>query len=114
MTGCARSPPFVHPRPPGVPAACHRNRRFVEPSHVDIEELAPIFGRLLALGTPTQLKTDIGERGFQRLLGAAGGVCHFGRHAMARCRERLARANDTTTKSKHCKIWVSSCTDSGR
>jgi hypothetical protein len=24
------------------------------------------------------------------------------------------KANGTTTKSKHCKFWVSSCTDSGR
>src|SRR5262245_10989954 len=26
----------------------------------------------------------------------------------------VTKANDTTTKSKHCKFWVSSCTDSGR
>jgi hypothetical protein len=26
----------------------------------------------------------------------------------------VTKANGTTTKSKHCKFWVSSCTDNGR
>ena len=53
-------------------------KRAIKPGHLDVEELAPVFGRLLALGAPTYLQTNIGERGLQRFLGPAGCFCHFG------------------------------------
>ena len=40
----------------------------VEPGHLDIEQLAPLFGRLLALGAPGGLQPGVGEGGLQRLL----------------------------------------------
>ena len=51
----------------------------VEPGHLDIEQLAPELGRLLALRAPGRLQAGIGERGLQRLLGPA----HLGRHGGA-------------------------------
>jgi hypothetical protein len=39
----------------------------IEPGHVDVKQLAPVFGRPLALRT-AHLQTDIGEGGFQRFL----------------------------------------------
>ena len=50
----------------------------VEPRHVNIIQLAPIFGRLLALSTPAHLQTDIREGGLQRLLRSAGHFAHLG------------------------------------
>ena len=44
----------------------------VEPGHLDVEQLAPVFGRRLALGAPGGLQAGIGERRLQRLLRAAG------------------------------------------
>ena len=38
----------------------------VEPGDLDVEELAPIFGGLLALGAPGRLQAGIGEGGLQR------------------------------------------------
>ena len=39
----------------------------VEPGHLDVEQLAPIFRRLLALRAPGRLQAGVGERGLQRL-----------------------------------------------
>ena len=44
----------------------------VEPGHLDVEELAPVFGRLLALRAPGRLQAGIGEGRLQRLLRSAG------------------------------------------
>ena len=41
----------------------------VEPGDLDIEQLAPPFGRLLALGAPRRLQPGVGEGRLQRLLG---------------------------------------------
>ncbi len=49
----------------------------VEPGDLDIEQLAPELGRLLALGAPGRLQAGVGERRLQRLLGPAGGLRHF-------------------------------------
>ena len=38
----------------------------VEPSDFDVEEGAPIFGRLLALRAPGRLQSGVGESGLQR------------------------------------------------
>ena len=40
----------------------------VEPGDVDVEQLAPIFGRLLALRAPGGLQSGVGERGLERLI----------------------------------------------
>ena len=40
----------------------------VEPGDLDVEQLAPPFRRLLALGAPGRLQAGIGERRLQRLL----------------------------------------------
>ena len=43
----------------------------VEPGDVDVEQLAPILGRRLALGAPGGLQAGVGEGGLERLLGHA-------------------------------------------
>src|SRR5207245_10627050 len=43
----------------------------VEPGHLDVEQFAPPFGGLLALGTPSRLQAGVGERGLQRLFRTA-------------------------------------------
>ena len=40
----------------------------VEPGDLDVEQLAPIFRRLLALGAPSRLQAGVGEGGLQRLV----------------------------------------------
>ena len=40
----------------------------VEPGHLDVEQLAPVFGRLLALRAPGRLQAGVGERRLERLL----------------------------------------------
>ena len=52
----------------------------VEPGDLDVEQLAPPFRRLLALGAPGRLQARIGERCLQRLLR----TCH--------CRQRRVDA----------------------
>src|SRR6185437_17128170 len=47
------------------------------PRHLDVVELAPILGGLLALGAPGGLQAGVGEGGLERLLGAAGGLAHL-------------------------------------
>ena len=55
-----------------IAARCLVRRQLaVEPGDLDVEQLAPELGRLLALGAPGRLQAGIGERGLQRLLGAA-------------------------------------------
>jgi hypothetical protein len=49
----------------------------IEPGHVDIEQLALVLCRLLALRAPAYLQTDIGERGFQRFLRTTGNFAYF-------------------------------------
>jgi hypothetical protein len=44
-----------------------RGQFAVEPGHVHIEQLAPVFRRLLALCAPRRLQTGIGESRLQRL-----------------------------------------------
>ena len=53
----------------------------VEPGDLDVEQLAPVLGGLLALGAPGRLQAGIGEGGLERLLGAAdaGILRHGGR-----------------------------------
>ena len=46
----------------------------VEPGDVDVEQLAPVFRRLLALGAPGRLQSGVGERGLERLLRTARGL----------------------------------------
>ena len=46
----------------------------VEPGHLDVEQLAPILGRLLALGAPGRLQPGIGEGCLQWLAGTAGSL----------------------------------------
>ena len=43
----------------------------VEPGHVDVEKLAPIFGGLLALRAPARLQTGVREGCLERLFGSA-------------------------------------------
>src|SRR6185437_16522320 len=47
------------------------------PRHLDVVELAPILGGLLALGAPGGLQAGVGEGGLERLLGATGGLAHL-------------------------------------
>ena len=51
----------------------------VEPGHVDVEQLAPIRGRLLALGAPGGLKAGVREGRLERLARRADGHGGFGR-----------------------------------
>ena len=48
----------------------------VEPGHFDVEQLAPIFRRLLALRAPGRLQAGVGEGGLQRLRRHAGFLGH--------------------------------------
>jgi hypothetical protein len=50
----------------------------VEPSYVDVKQLAPMLRRLLPLGTPTHLQADIGEGSLQRFLRPTRHFAHFG------------------------------------
>jgi hypothetical protein len=43
-----------------------------------LNSLAPVFGRLFALGTPAHLQTYIREGGFQRFLRPTGHLAYFG------------------------------------
>src|SRR5262249_37806734 len=53
-------------------ALLHGIKLAIEPGYLDVEELAPIFGGLLALRAPCRLQTGIGEGSLQRLLRSAG------------------------------------------
>ena len=69
----------------------------VEPGDLDVEQLAPVLGRLLALGAPGGLQAGIGEGGLERLLRAAGRhACGQGRADAedAKCRDRSAHRRD--------------------
>ena len=50
----------------------------VEPGDVDVEQLAPVFGGLLALGAPGGLQAGVGEGGLQRLVRSRGLLGHIG------------------------------------
>ena len=69
----------------------------VEPGHLDIEELAPVFGRRLALGAPGGLQAGIGEGSLERLLRAPGRDARGHGRADAedaKCRDRSAHRRD--------------------
>ena len=53
-------------------ALFHRIELAIEPGHFHVEELAPVFGGLLALGTPGGLQAGIGEGGLQRFFRPPG------------------------------------------
>ena len=69
----------------------------VEPGHLDVEELAPVFRRRLALGAPGRLQAGIGERRLQRLLRAAGRRRR--QPSPGRCRGRRERAAAPPTEA---------------
>jgi len=48
----------------------------VEPSDLDVEQAAPILGRLLALRAPRRLQSGVGEGSLQRLRRLAGFLGH--------------------------------------
>ncbi len=50
----------------------------IEPSDLDVEELAPIFGGALSLGAPSCLQTGVRKGRLERLAGPIGLLCHIG------------------------------------
>ena len=80
-------------------ALLHRVELAVEPGHLDVEELAPVFGRLLALGAPGGLQAGIGEGRLERLLGCADRLRPLGeRRADAEAHERPLRRRPAVLK----------------
>ena len=78
----------------------------VEPGHLDVEQLAPVFGRLLALRAPGRLQAGIGERRLQRLARPAGLLAHLLRQRRAYaeprdCRPRLREEAPSIRARRH-------------
>ena len=104
----------------------------VEPGDVDVEQLAPIFGRLLALRAPGRLQSGVGESGLERLFRPAGRLGQRLGHertdpeppkqsrrasARGRCLEQLAAISRNQLRIRHCFLpatWRSAPSLHGR